>query len=255
MPIKDTLKYTSSYETKESLQYYTEAVFNVGMLNCEQTLIYKYFGENKNIRIADLGCGTGRFALNAALKGYYKIVGFDISESSIDKANSLKANSKFEKYAQNASFHWADLTETNLSEFGKYDLAFFTFNSLMCIPGHKNKILALQNAFNSLDKEGILIFTADEVNNDPHKERFIMENEEYLKINNIRNWRPADVVYHIKNQEGVLCFYNKDDILSLIKEAKLSSPIFTAKRDEIASESEIAKKFSDNAYYYVIRKL
>ncbi|UUD36467.1 class I SAM-dependent methyltransferase [Mycoplasmopsis citelli] len=252
--MKDTLKYTQSYETEKSLQHYSEAIFNVGMLKAEQTLLKKYFGNNLDIKIADLGCGPGRFSLNALLLGYLNIDGYDISKASIKLAKYIQAKEMFQKPNTQLNFYQADLTKNNSLKENHYHVAFFTFNSLMCIPGHQNKIKALKNAWNSLLKGGILIFTADEVDNDIKKQQHIQQAAERLVKSNITNWRAEDVIYQIENKEGVLCFYNKEDILKLLQESSLPKPIFIAKRDEIAQETLQGQKFSDNAYYYVLRK-
>ncbi|UUM19637.1 MULTISPECIES: class I SAM-dependent methyltransferase [unclassified Mycoplasma] len=249
--MKDTLKYTRSYETQKSLQYYSEAIFNVGLLKAEETLLNKYFKDQFNIKIADLGCGPGRFTFNTLLLGYLNIDGYDISRLSIKLAKSLKQKYLSSNPKAVVNFYQDDLTQPHFLKQDYYHLAFFTFNSLMCIPRHENKIKALQSAWNSLLKGGILIFTADEVDNDDAKQKYIQEQRD--SINNT-NWRAEDVIYHIDDKAGVLCFYNKSDVLLMIKQANLPTPIFIAKRDQIAQESEQTKKFSDNAYYYVLKK-
>jgi ubiquinone/menaquinone biosynthesis C-methylase UbiE len=49
-------------------------------------LISRYAGSRTGLRILDLGCGTGRFALPMAERLHYQVVGADSSEEMLEKA-------------------------------------------------------------------------------------------------------------------------------------------------------------------------
>lgn len=55
-------------------------------------LIKKHFPKNKTARIADLGCGYGKYLLTLQKCGYEKLAGVDISAEQIEAAQSLGLN-------------------------------------------------------------------------------------------------------------------------------------------------------------------
>ncbi|WP_029513025.1 class I SAM-dependent methyltransferase [Mycoplasmopsis iners] len=242
--MKSTKKYTSVYETDSSLVHYTNAIFEVGLLDAEKQILKK-LKLPINAMVADLGSGPGRFGISLyEIQPNYQIDCYDLSSKSIEIGNKLAKELKLKKL----NFIEADLTETNVLPIDKYNLCFFTFNSLMTIPEHNNKKLALLNAYNALKNGGYLVFSAPTISGDPAREDFIKNNLSK------EHERKADITYKVGNQLGVLCHYEKAEILALLKEINIPSPIFAAKRDDFANETQAAKKFSDNALYYVIQK-
>ncbi|VEU58560.1 Uncharacterised protein [Mycoplasmopsis gallinacea] len=148
----------------------------------------------------------------------------------------------------NITFTKADLTEKDILKHSHYNLCFFTFNSLMTIPGHDNKKKALLNAYNALKSDGYLVFTAPTISGDINRENFIKNN-----LSN-EHERKSDISYQIDNKLGVLCHYEKEEIFQMLEQINLPKPIFASKRDEFALETKEAKIFSDNAVYYIIKK-
>lgn len=65
-------------------------------------------GDVKNLKIMDLGCGNGIFAIAAELMGAGMSVGYDISEEAIEAANRNK-----EKLELEAKFHVSDVKDVN----------------------------------------------------------------------------------------------------------------------------------------------
>ena len=65
---------------------YEEEPFTMGT-NGEVDFIEKEIGFDKSLRILDIGCGTGRHAIELAHRGY-NAVGVDLSESQLAKARS-----------------------------------------------------------------------------------------------------------------------------------------------------------------------
>lgn len=253
---KITQLFASSYDSAESLMHYGDATLNIGLLQAERAIISQCFKNLKDLKVADIGCGTGRFILNWALEHpNSQIDGFDISSNSIDLIYQFLKMDKFKQVYDRVKLYCCDITKYNFTEEQKYDLIFFSFNTLMCIPGHDNKIKALQKAFAQLKPQGWLIFTADEANNNSQKQAYIAENAKKLSQDNPYNFRNEDIVYSMGKGQGILCFYNKDDIFKLVQEANLPQPTYAITRDVLApNESEEALRFSDNAYYYAIEK-
>ncbi len=63
-------------------------------------------GDVKDLKVVDLGCGNGTFAIAAALMGAGMSVGYDISEDAIDVANRNKENLELD-----VSFHVSDVND------------------------------------------------------------------------------------------------------------------------------------------------
>ena len=59
-------------------------------------------GDVENLKVVDLGCGTGMFSIGAWMLGASQVIGFDISESALDVArrNKKNLNAEVEFYHQ-----------------------------------------------------------------------------------------------------------------------------------------------------------
>ena len=82
----------------------------------------KWLPKNKDARILELCCGTGRLTLPIAKEGY-NITGVDITSSMLEQAivKAKEADLRIE-------FIQADIRSLDLAE--KYDLIFIPFNSI-----------------------------------------------------------------------------------------------------------------------------
>ncbi len=65
----------------------------------------------KGMSVLDLGCASGRFALQLAEAGARKVIGMDVSAEAIDAANRRRAESP---HADRIEFWVADLTQPSL---------------------------------------------------------------------------------------------------------------------------------------------
>jgi len=132
------------------LQYDNEC-FTQGTIG-ECDFIEKEIEFNKQSRILDIGCGTGRHSIELTKRGY-KITGIDLSDSMLkrakEKASEQKLMIDFQKYdARNLPF----------SE--EFDLAIMLCEgSFPLMETDEMNYLILQNASKSLKKNGKLIFT------------------------------------------------------------------------------------------------
>ncbi|HPO54656.1 MAG TPA: class I SAM-dependent methyltransferase [Ignavibacteriaceae bacterium] len=61
----------------------------------ECDFLEKEFGYNKSLKILDVGCGTGRHAIELTKRGY-KVTGIDFSESQLSRAREKAASEKLE---------------------------------------------------------------------------------------------------------------------------------------------------------------
>lgn len=109
-------------------------------------------GFNKEIRILDIGCGTGRHSIELARRGYH-VTGIDLSASQLKRARE-----KASGLSVNVDFRQCDARDLPFS--GEFDLAIMICEgafSLMETDEMNYRIL--QNAAKSLNDKGKLILT------------------------------------------------------------------------------------------------
>lgn len=104
---------------------------------------------NKDARILELCCGTGRLTIPIALDGY-DISGVDYTSSMLKQAK-IKASGLGLKI----NFIEADIRTLNLQE--KYDLIFIPFNSIHHLYNNKDLFKALNVVIKHLNKEGLFL--------------------------------------------------------------------------------------------------
>jgi 2-polyprenyl-3-methyl-5-hydroxy-6-metoxy-1,4-benzoquinol methylase len=118
----------------------------------EVDFIEKELNYDKTKQVLDIGCGTGRHTIELAKRGYL-VTGFDLSDDQLTKAmeNAKKANVQVNFFKQDArSFNFGD----------KYDLVIMLCEgSFPLMETDEMNFAILQNAYNSLKKDGKLIFT------------------------------------------------------------------------------------------------
>lgn len=103
-------------------------------------MIEKY-GASKNLKILDIGCGTGKYGKMMKKRGY-QVVGIDKSDSQIDQAKAL-----IESYVADATMIPFD------------DSSFDICTMIMMIQqlSSKDRIKAIEEAYRVLKKGGLLI--------------------------------------------------------------------------------------------------
>lgn len=118
----------------------------------EVDFIEKEAGYNKDFRILDIGCGTGRHSIELARRGY-SVTGIDLSESQLNKAktNAEKENLKID-------FMIKDARDFNFN--GSFDLALMICEGAFpLMETDEMNYSILKNAFSSLKPGGRFIFT------------------------------------------------------------------------------------------------
>jgi SAM-dependent methyltransferase len=131
---------------------YDKECFTQGTVG-ECDFIEQEAAHNQRLRILDIGCGTGRHAIELTKRGYTNIVGVDLSESQITRAKEKALAEKL-----HIDFRVADAR--NLPFDSEFDLIIMLCEggfSLMETDEMNFKIL--QNARDSLAEGGKLIFT------------------------------------------------------------------------------------------------
>lgn len=130
---------------------YEKEIFTQGTIG-EVDFIISEINQDKNYKILDIGCGTGRHAVELAKRGY-NVTGIDLSPSMIEKAkeNANKSNVKID-------FSVADARDPHFDS--EFDLVIMLCEggfSLMETDEMNFEIL--KNASKALKKNGKMIFT------------------------------------------------------------------------------------------------
>lgn len=130
---------------------YDKENFTKGTIG-ECDFIEKEIKYNKEIKILDIGCGTGRHSIELAKRGY-KVVGIDLSESQLkgarEKASGLNLQITFQKH-----------DARNLPFLHEFDLVIMLCEGAFpLMETDEMNFQILQNAANALKPKGKLFFT------------------------------------------------------------------------------------------------
>ncbi|HBX49979.1 MAG: SAM-dependent methyltransferase [Bacteroidetes bacterium RIFOXYA12_FULL_35_11] len=130
---------------------YDREIFTQGTIG-EVDFFEKEINFNKNYRILDIGCGTGRHSLELARRGYY-VTGIDLSDSLLQKAQQIAEEEKLKvrflkKDARRFSFE------------GKFDLVLMICEGAFpLMETDEMNYEILKNAADSLNPGGKIILT------------------------------------------------------------------------------------------------
>ena len=131
---------------------YDNESFTKGTIG-ECDFIEKEINFNKETRILDIGCGTGRHSIELSKRGYYAITGIDLSESQLKRAK-LKASS------QNLNIVFQKQDARNLKFVNEFGLVImFCEGAFPLMETDEMNFQILRNAANALKPKGKLIFT------------------------------------------------------------------------------------------------
>jgi len=130
---------------------YDQEAFTQGSLQ-ETDFIEQELGYDKSKRILDIGCGTGRHAIELAKRGY-KVTGIDLSESQLKRAEQ-KAKDK----NLHVDFQRADAR--NLEFANEFDLVIMLCEGAFSLmETDEMNFSILENATKALKNKGKIIFT------------------------------------------------------------------------------------------------
>jgi 2-polyprenyl-3-methyl-5-hydroxy-6-metoxy-1,4-benzoquinol methylase len=137
--------------TNYALKYDQES-FTSGTLG-ECDFLEKELNFNQNLKILDVGCGTGRHSIELAKRGY-NVVGIDLSESMLNRA-------KEKALAQNLTVNFQQYDARNLPFQNEFDLAIMLCEGGFCLmESDEMDFQILQGISQALKDNGKLIFTA-----------------------------------------------------------------------------------------------
>ena len=133
-----------------ALKYDRESFVQGTIGECD--FIEREINYDKNTRILDIGCGTGRHSIELAKRGY-NVTGIDLSESQLKRAKE-KAS------AQNLSIDFEKHDARKLSFFNEFDLVIMLCEGAFSLmETDEMNFQILSNATNALKSKGKLIFT------------------------------------------------------------------------------------------------
>ena len=141
------------YETlfENYAQKYDKECFVKGTLG-ECDFIEQELDHNKNLRIIDIGCGTGRHSIELAKRGY-GIIGIDLSESQLSRAKE-----KAKQFNLKIDFRQHDAR--NLPFEGEFDVAIMLCEGAFpLMETDEMNFEILKNATRALKDKGKFIFT------------------------------------------------------------------------------------------------
>ena len=110
----------------------------------------KWLPADKDARILELCCGTGRLTIPIAQEGY-TICGVDYTPSMLEQARAKAAKAGLE-----ISFIEADIRTLDLQE--QFDFIFIPFNSIHHLYGNKDLFRALEGVKKHLKDGGLFLF-------------------------------------------------------------------------------------------------
>ena len=136
----------TNYANKYENEAYTQGTLG------EVDFIEKEINYDKNCKILDIGCGTGRHDIELAKRGY-NVTGIDLSESML-----AKAKEKAEKAAVNLNLQLADARKLQFEN--QFDLVIMLCEGAFSLmETDEMNFEILKNAAKALKKNGKLIFT------------------------------------------------------------------------------------------------
>ncbi|MDR2902458.1 MAG: class I SAM-dependent methyltransferase [Lactobacillales bacterium] len=236
------------YNGKQTSVHYCEAVDGVGLWKSEEMIFQKY--ARKSDTILDMGCGAGRTTINLHRLGYTDIVGLDITSSLIDYAAKYS-----KKHALDIKFILGDARKTPFED-AFFDIVFFSFNGLMCIPTQANRDKVINEAYRILKPGGKFIFTAHE--RIITGEHALFWGEEKAKFENgtqdPRIEKFGDrLVDMLPGEEGFIHIASIAEIKEFIGHTKFKILEYM-RRSDMVEENDKVEAFSKDTVFWVVQK-
>lgn len=213
----------------------------------ECDFIEKEIKYNKNIRILDIGCGTGRHSIELTKRGY-TVVGIDLSESLLKRAKEKASE-------QNLQIDFQKHDARNLSFLREFDLVIMLCEGAFpLMETDEMNFQILQNAANALKPKGKMIFTTlnglfplfhsiKEFLNSETKEGNATYGNNSFDLMTFRDHNTTYVEDDIGNKKELQCnerYYVPSEITWLLKTLKFKTiDIFGAKQGAFSRNDKL----------------
>ena len=247
----DSATVRADFNAISAVIHYTRAAHFLGLWDSERRLIERFFPD-KSARLLEAGCGAGRVAVGLWHLGYRDITAFDFADEMIDQAKNLAA----EQGITGLNFFQADATALgtcNLLGY-KFDGALFLFNGLMQIPGRENRRAALRELYRVCRPGAPFIFTSHDRDNPLEKKAWAEEAARWARGE--QNPRLVEFGDRYFAHEHGQTFMHLPDRQEVLEDLVTTGWRFehTTLRDELATERQAVREFSDNCRFWVAQK-
>jgi SAM-dependent methyltransferase len=226
---------------------YDNESFTQGTIG-ECDFIEKEINYDKNVRILDIGCGTGRHSIELAKRGY-KVVGIDLSESSLKRA-------KEKALEQNLSIDFQKHDARNLPFLQEFDLIIMICEGAFSLmETDEMNFQILQNAAKALKSNGKLIFTTlnglfplfhsvkDFLNSNVKEGNAIFDNHSF-DLMSFRDYSTIHIEDDLGNKKKIQCnerYYVPSEITWLLKTLNFKNiDIFGAKLGAFSRNDQLS---------------
>jgi 2-polyprenyl-3-methyl-5-hydroxy-6-metoxy-1,4-benzoquinol methylase len=226
---------------------YDNKSFTQGTIG-ECDFIEKEINYDKNVRILDIGCGTGRHSIELAKRGY-KVVGIDLSESSLKRA-------KEKALEQNLSIDFQKHDARNLPFLQEFDLIIMICEGAFSLmETDEMNFQILQNAAKALKSNGKLIFTTlnglfplfhsvkDFLNSNVKEGNAIFDNHSF-DLMSFRDYSTIHIEDDLGNKKKIQCnerYYVPSEITWLLKTLNFKNiDIFGAKLGAFSRNDQLS---------------
>lgn len=237
-----------NYNLDINIARYGNAIDEVGLWESEKIIFNKYI--NKKDKVLDLGCGAGRTTINLFKRGYKNIIGLDLSDELINFGKDY-----ITKNGLNIDLVVGDAMNLKYED-NSFDSVIFSYNGMMCIPGHKNRVKVLEEVYRVLKPNGIYIFTAhNRDDSGKHNEEWTAEKllwekgMQDSKLEMFGDKYPVDIT----GETIFLHFSNIEELEEMVINVGFEVLEHT-KSTDIADENEKTKIFAGATVFWVLRK-
>ncbi|MDG2170346.1 MAG: class I SAM-dependent methyltransferase [Opitutales bacterium] len=238
----------SYFESKQVVDHYFMESHRVGLWQSESRLFQSSL--QKNDRILDLGCGTGRIAFGLENLGYTSVSGADYSSGMVAVAKQIA-----ESLGSKLSFIEADARCLPWSD-GEFDGVIFGFNGFFMIPGHEERLKALKEIHRVLKPGCHFIFTGHD--RELSNQRDHWQNKEAAPptggVQQGGDTEFGDVVS--KTELGTMYIHSTStEFVELMLLDHGFENVETWLRSELGNESALVRNFSDECRFWTASKM